>query len=215
MPDNLRDHIKDDISEQGLWPWVRTNILTGLLVAGPLVVAWWVFWGVIIWVDNLLLGILPDFLNVQIGDVHGLGLLGGIVFLLVIGVLARNYFGMAMLGWLEKVTSRIPVVRSIFSAAKKVADAVSGQKGGSFRQSALVQYPREGMWSVGFITGGTLAEGKRTLVGVFVPSAPSPTNGFVVWLLEKEIVRAPMSVDDAWKLVLSGGIVVPDKPKAK
>ncbi|MFZ2587683.1 MAG: DUF502 domain-containing protein [Alphaproteobacteria bacterium] len=225
MPDkfsteNLRNQIQDEIEEKGWWGWFRTNLMTGLLVAAPAILTWWLVVGVVFWVDNGLKSILPEALHLKIANIPGLGLLGGAVLLTAIGVVARNYLGKKLLDWADTLFENIPVVRSIYGAAKQLVGAFGGGDGDAarFGEVVMIEYPRQGVWTLGFVAGPSTLEQpktKGTKLIVFVPSAPSPTNGFVLVVPEADVLRPGISVDDGWKMVMSGGIVTPKIPKKK
>lgn len=214
-PPEIREQIREEIDEKGLWGWLRSNLLTGLLVAAPAIVTWWLVGSVVFWLDNGLKSVLPEMLHLRIANIPGLGLLGGAVLLVVVGVVARNYFGQKLVEWTESLFQRIPVVRNIYGAAKQMVDAVGGQGEGAarFGEVVLLQYPREGIWTLGFVAGPAhlpVGKGGTAALTVFVPSAPSPTNGYVLLVPETDVLRPAISVDDGWKMVMSGGIVTPD-----
>ena len=215
---NLRTIIQDEIVEKGWLGWFRTNLMTGLLVSAPAILTWWLIVGVVFWVDGGLKSILPEALHLKIANIPGLGLLGGAVLMTAVGVLARNYLGEKILAWADNLFDRIPVVRSIYGAAKQLVGAFGGQgEAGRFGEVVMIEYPRKGIWTLGFVAGpSTLAEPKKQgdMLVVFVPSAPSPTNGFVLLVPETEVLRPGISVDDGWKMLMSGGIVTP-QPKRK
>lgn len=216
---NLRTTIKDEIEAKGWLGWFRTNLMTGLLVSGPAILTWWLIVGVVFWVDGGLKSILPEALHLRIANIPGLGLLGGAVLMTSIGVLARNYLGEKILAWADDLFDRIPMVRSIYGAAKQLVGALSGQgEAARFGEVVMLEYPRKGIWTLGFVAGpSTLAEPTKqgAMLVVFVPSAPSPTNGYVLLVPADDVLHPGISVDDGWKMVMSGGIVVPKPIKKK
>ncbi|MDJ0919050.1 MAG: DUF502 domain-containing protein [Woeseiaceae bacterium] len=150
----------------------------------------------------------PDPINIP-----GLGVILVFLILLITGVLAANFMGRAFLGSWERLMERIPVVRSIYSAAKNFAEIVFSDSGNAFKNVLLVQYPRKGIYSLAFQTSTHLGEVQgRTgeeVVGCFVPTTPNPTSGFIIIVPRKDVTVLDMEVDEALKLIISLGVVVP------
>ncbi len=197
---------------------VRKWLLTGLLVIVPGVITVWVLHWIVSTLDQTLL-ILPEAWQPQrLLGVHipGFGVLLTLAILLVVGAVASNFVGRKLVRWGDGLISRIPVVRSIYSSVKQVSDTVFSDSGNAFRTAVLVQWPREGMWTVGFITGHPSAEVARYLrddfVSVFVPTTPNPTGGYFVLMRQSDCVELEMSVDAALKYIVSMGVVAPPPP---
>ncbi len=150
----------------------------------------------------------PDPVNIP-----GLGVILVFMILLITGVLAANFMGRAFLGGWERLMERIPVVRSIYSAAKNFAEIVFSDSGNAFKNVLLVEYPRKGIYSLAFQTSTQLGEVQgRTgeeVVGCFVPTTPNPTSGFIIIVPRKDVTVLDMEVDEALKLIISLGVVVP------
>ncbi|MCP5404638.1 MAG: DUF502 domain-containing protein [Pseudomonadaceae bacterium] len=218
-PPELRDEIREQIQEQGLWCWMRKTLVTGLFVAAPLVLTWWLISSVVMWMDGLLIGILPESLQFRVAGIPGLGLLGGAVLLLAVGVLAKHYLGKKVLEWADEALSDIPVVRSVYGAVKKIVEALGGEGTGAFREVVLVQFPHQGSYAIAFLTGVTEGEvqekTKARVLNAFVPTTPNPTSGFLIFVKESDIIRLDMTVDEGIKMVMSGGIVTPGSAKKK
>lgn len=218
-PPEIREQIRDEIDEKGWWGWLRSNLLTGLLVAAPLVLTWWIISSVVLWMDGLLIGILPDGLQFRVAGIPGLGLLGGAVLLVAVGVVAKNYLGQKVLAWADETLENIPLVRSIYAAVKKVVEALGGEGTGAFREVVLVKFPHENSHAIAFLTGVTEGEvqskTKARVLNAFVPTTPNPTSGFLIFVKESEIIRLDMTVDEGIKMVMSGGIVTPGTAKKK
>lgn len=198
---------------------IRTWLFSGLLVLVPLIITIWVLQWVIGTLD-LTLQILPQawqpdqWLGLHI---PGLGVLFAIAVVLGIGALTSNYLGNRLLVWWNALLHRIPVVRTIYSGVKQVSDTLFSEKGNAFRQAVLVQWPRPGMWTIGFVTGTPGGELVRRLEGehlsVFVPTTPNPTGGYFVMLPKGDCILLDMSVDEALTYVISMGVIVPGAPK--
>lgn len=202
---------------------LRRWLLSGLLVLVPLIVTLWVLEWVISTLDQTL-NILPEawqperWLGVR---VPGMGVLLALAIVLGIGALASNYVGNQLVAWWHALLQRIPVVRSIYSGVKQVSDTLLSEKGNAFRQALLVQWPREGMWTIAFLTGAPGGDVARHLppqdyLSVYVPTTPNPTGGYFVIVHRRDVVPLAMSVDEALTYVISMGVIVPGgrKPAA-
>jgi uncharacterized membrane protein len=151
--------------------------------------------------------------------IPGLGLLLALAVLLVTGVAVTNLVGRQLVTWWEELMQRIPFVRSIYSGAKTFTETVFTGKGQAFKRVLLVEYPRRGIWSLGFQSGEEVAEaahraGKR-LICVFIPTTPNPTSGFIIMVPVEDVMPLDMSVDDAMRLVFTLGVVSPPWPGDK
>jgi uncharacterized membrane protein len=136
-----------------------------------------------------------------------------VIVLTLVGALTAGYVGKLLLRLSERLLNRMPVVRNIYGTAKQIVESVVNSSTSAFREVALVEYPRRDMWTIGFITGRSIDQiagiGGEPLVNVFVPTTPNPTSGFLLFLPEKDVHRLSMTVEEAIKLVISGGIVTP------
>ncbi len=188
---------------------LRTIIVAGLLV--------WVPLGATIFVLRLLIGLfgnldswLSDQLNIPI---TGIGILLALLVLLGTGLIAANYFGKRIVSFWESLLERIPLVRNIYSAVKRFAEIVLADSSQSFSKVLLIEYPRRGLYSLSFQTSQNLGEiqGKtgEDLVCVFVPTTPNPTSGLILMVPEQDVIELDMGVEDALKMVISLGVVVP------
>ena len=143
----------------------------------------------------------------------GVGLVIGVALITVVGALAAGFLGRWIIRLGESILNRMPVVRSIYGASKQILETVISTQSDAFREVVLVEYPRKELWVIGFVTGGTKAEVARRIdidmVNVFVPTTPNPTSGFLLFCPRKDVIFMDMSVEDAVKLVVSGGIVTP------
>ena len=188
---------------------LRTIIVAGLLV--------WVPLGATIFVLRLLIGLfgnldswLSDQLNIPIA---GMGILLALLVLLGTGLIAANYFGKRIVSFWESLLERIPLVRNIYSAVKRFAEIVLSDSSQSFSKVLLIEYPRKGLYSLSFQTSQDLGEvqGKtgEDLVCVFVPTTPNPTSGLILMVPKQDVIELDMGVEDALKMVISLGVVVP------
>lgn len=200
---------------------LRKWLFAGLLVLVPLIITFWVLDWVIGTLDQTL-SILPaawqpdEWLGFHI---PGLGVVFALVVLLAIGALASNFIGNKILLWSNGLLNRIPVVRTVYSGVKQVSDTLFSEKGNAFRQAVLVQWPRPGMWTIGFVTGepgGELTEHlPEDCLSVYVPTTPNPTGGYFVMLKKSDCIVLDMGVDEALTYVISMGMIAPGSKKEK
>lgn len=196
---------------------MKKYLITGLLVWVPLAITIWVLQLIVNSLDRSML-LIPAHWRPQewLGfEIWGLGALLTVFAVLLTGVVASNFFGQRLLKASESLLSRIPVVKSIYSSVKQVSDTLLGPGGNAFRHAVLVQYPREGCWTIGFQTGLPANEVSILLpddcINVYVPTTPNPTSGFFLMMPRKDVVELKMSVDAALKHIISMGVVPPDK----
>lgn len=152
-------------------------------------------------------------------DIPGLGVLALLLMLLVVGFFAAGLIGRMVFRLGESLIDRVPVVRSVYGALKQIFETVFADSSSSFREVVLVEYPRRGLWAVGFITGRTRGEVRdridRDLVNVFLPTTPNPTSGFLLFVPREDLVHLDMSVEEGIKMVISAGIVTPPRAAAE
>jgi uncharacterized membrane protein len=197
---------------------LRKWLFSGLLVIVPLFITLAVLKWIIDTLDQTL-WVLPSVWQKWLYDnnVRGLGVLLTLAILLGVGAIASNFVGKRLLGWGDAVVRRIPVVRSIYSSVKQVSDTLFSENGNAFRTAVLVQWPREGVWTIAFVTGtpgGDVIEhlGGGDYLSVYVPTTPNPTGGYFVMLKRSDCIELKMSVDEALKYIVSMGVVVPGGP---
>ena len=222
------------IRRQGWVGAMRSNFLTGLVIIAPIALTAWLIWSVVGWIDARVWAIVPDgyqpdryiqtLFNIQITeqyDIRGFGLIVFLVFTFFVGWLGKGFLGRSLLRWAEGLVHRMPVVRTIYGSVKQIAETVFNQKNNSFDKACLIQYPRKGIWVIGFIATAVRGELTShapegdTLVSVFVPTTPNPTSGFLLFVPALDINELDMSVEDAAKLVISAGLVYPSDTVSK
>ncbi|HEY8027251.1 MAG TPA: DUF502 domain-containing protein [Burkholderiaceae bacterium] len=195
---------------------MRKYFVTGLLILVPLIITLWVLSTVIGTLDQSLLLLPPQWRPDTLVGFH-IPLLGTIFTLLIVfftGLAARNFIGNQVLrGW-ELLLTRIPVVNSIYSSVKQVSDTLLSSSGNAFRKAVLVEYPRQGSWTIAFVTGVPGGEVKKHLQGdfisLYVPTTPNPTSGFFLMVPREQTIELDMSVDVALKYIVSMGVVAPE-----
>lgn len=198
---------------------LRASFLTGLVVIAPVALTMWLIWSVVGWIDGFVLPLVPRTIQPEeyIGiNLRGVGVIIFLVFTIIVGWIAKGIIGRSMIHFGEGLVNRMPVVRTIYSGIKQISETVFAQSERSFEKACLIQYPRKGIWAIGFVSTnakGEVAEKAETsgeLVGVFVPTTPNPTSGFLLMFPEEDVIELDMSVEDAAKLVISAGLVYPN-----
>ena len=194
---------------------MKRYLIAGLLVWVPLGITIWVVHFLLTSVDQILL-VLP--VNLQpralLGfDIPGLGAVVAVVILFLTGVVAANFFGQRVIRAWESLLGRIPFVKSIYSSVKQVSDTLLSTKGNAFRKALLVEFPRQGSWTIGFLTGTPATAIAPFLpeehVSVYVPTTPNPTGGYFLMLPRSQVRELDMTVDEALKYIISMGVVAP------
>jgi uncharacterized membrane protein len=196
--------------------YIKKYLIAGLLVWLPLGLTIVILVFLVNFFDKSLL-LLPSNLRPEelLGvDIPGFGLLLSFLLILLTGMLVANFFGRYLYGLGERILARIPLVRSIYTAIKQISEAVFGNGNQTFKKAFLIQYPRNGLWTLAFQTSTTQGEAQTKthhseVVNLFVPTTPNPTSGFFIMASKNEVIELEMSVDEALKMVISGGVVVP------
>lgn len=211
----------------GVLGGLRRSFLTGLVVVLPITLTIYMIWTVIGWIDGWVLPFVPSayhpnaLLRHYFGEdwtynVRGLGVVVFLVFTVLIGWLAKGLFGRSVLRWGERAVDRMPVVRSIYNGLKQIAETVFSQSSTNFDRACVVEFPRVGLWSIGFVAMAAKGELASKLprgddmITVFLPTTPNPTSGFLVYVRTSEVIILDMSIEDAAKLIISAGLVYPN-----
>jgi uncharacterized membrane protein len=207
-----------DAKQKGFFGRIRSYFLAGVLVSAPLGITGYVAWAIITFIDHSVTPLIPDAYNPETYlpfNLPGLGLLILIIALTIVGALTAGLFGRWILRAGERVLDSMPVIRSLYSTIKQIFETVLAQKSNAFRDAVLVEYPRKGLWTIAFVTGETEGEIKDLSdfdsVNIYVPTTPNPTSGFLLFVPRKDLVALEMSVEEAIKMVISGGLVTPPK----
>lgn len=194
---------------------IKRYFITGLLVLVPLFITAWVLTSIIHLMDGSLY-LLPENWRpkAQLGlDIPGIGAILTLLIILVTGVIATNFFGKKIIAMWENMLGHVPFVKSIYSSVKQVSDTLFSDSGNAFRQALLVQFPREGSWTIAFQTGEPGGDVVNHLTGdfvsVYVPTTPNPTGGYFLMMKKSDTIELNMSVDDALKYIISMGVVAP------
>ena len=196
---------------------MKKYLITGLLIWIPLVITIWVLKLVVDVLDQSLL-LLPIGLHTEnwLGvHIPGLGAILTVLIVFATGVFATNFFGAQLVELWHEVLHRIPVVNWVYSSVKQISDTLFSSSGQAFRKALLVQWPQQGMWTIGFLTGtpggGVAGHLPPDSVAVYVPTTPNPTGGYFVIVARKDVIELDMSVEQALKYVISMGVVPPQR----
>jgi len=209
------------VRKRGVVASLRASFLTGLVVVLPMGMTVWLIWTVTGWIDGFVLPFVPARWQPEqyIGiNFRGLGVIIFLIFTVIVGWVAKGFFGRSLLQWGEDMVDRMPVVRSIYNGIKQLAETVFAQTEASFDKACIFEYPRPGVWAIGFVSTkakGELAEKiphGDTILSVFLPTTPNPTSGYLLYVPEKDVIYLDMTVEDAAKLIISAGLVYPSPP---
>lgn len=206
---------------------IKRTLITGLIILTPILVSVWIVRFVFLQIHqsitpavlNLLrlLGVGPwletTFVNVG-APIFSVALAVAVIYLL--GLLGGNVIGRQLLEGFERLLMQIPVVRGIYSATRQFLDTFSRDSNQAFRKVVLVEYPRKGLWTMALLTNETKGEValayEEPMVSVFIPTTPNPTSGWLLFVPKKDVIELAMSVDEAFKMIISGGVLTPDAP---
>ena len=216
---------------------LRASFLTGLVVVLPIGLTLYLIWTVTGWIDSWVLPFIPhrfqpgtllgDWLGPRFAiNIRGVGVIVFLVFTIVVGWLAKGFIGRRLLAFGERLVDRMPVVRSIYNGLKQIAETVFAQTEANFDKACLIEYPRKGIWAIGFVSTNAKGEiagrihASEPVTSVFLPTTPNPTSGFLLFIPTHEVLFLDMKVEDAAKLIISAGLVYPNpkdptKPPSK
>lgn len=208
---------------------LRASFFTGLIVVLPIGLTMYLIWSVIGWIDGFILPLIPGPWkpDVLVRDwfgptatipVRGVGVVVFLVFTVIIGWAAKGLFGRSMLNVAERLVDRMPIVRSIYNGIKQIAETVFAQTETNFERACLVEYPKENIWAIAFVSTQAKGEikakmgdkGYRDVISVFLPTTPNPTSGYLLYVPEQDVIYLDMKIEDAAKLIISAGLVYPN-----
>jgi uncharacterized membrane protein len=200
----------------GILNRLKAYFFAGILVTAPVSITFYIAWQFIQFMDDQVSPLIPPAFNPKNWGIPGFGLVAVVVSLTLIGALTAGFAGRMLVRLYDAVLERMPVLRGIYSAVKQIFETMLAQKANAFREVALIEYPRQGIWTLAFITGATGGELKdrfdEEMVNVFVPTTPNPTSGFLLFLPKRDVQVLDMSVEDGIKMVVSTGIITPPTP---
>ncbi|WP_224814893.1 DUF502 domain-containing protein [Hasllibacter sp. MH4015] len=202
---------------------IRSSFLTGLIVIAPIGITVWLIWSLTGWIDSWVLPFIPDAYNpamlinrwtgIEI-NIRGIGVVTFLLFTIMVGWMAKGLIGRSMIRWAESLVLSIPLIRTLYSGLKQIAETILQQGQQNFDKACLVEYPRKGIWAIAFISttakGEIAARAPEDMVSVFLPTTPNPTSGFLLFIPKKDVIVLDMSVEDSAKLIISAGLVYPN-----
>ena len=199
---------------------LRASFLTGIVVIAPVALTIWLVLSMVAWVDGFVLPLVPKTFRPEnyIGiNLRGVGVIIFLLFTIFVGWIAKGIIGRSLIVFAESLVNRMPVVRSIYSGIKQIAETVFAHSERSFETACLVEYPRKGIWAIGFVSTEAKGEILRraptsgTMMSIFLPTTPNPTSGFLLFVPREDVIELDMSVEEAAKLVISAGLVYPNR----
>ena len=193
---------------------IRSYFFTGVLVTAPVVITFWIVISLVNIFDGLVTPLIPQKYNPNSylpRDIPGIGLIVLISFLIVVGFLTANFFGRWLVKQSELFFQNLPFIKFFYKTIKQILETILSSKSKAFRKAVLIEYPRKGLWVIGFSTGDCQGEIrnkiKQDMVNVFVPTTPNPTSGFLLMVPKKDIKFLNIGVDEAIKIVISAGVI--------
>jgi len=205
----------------GIGRRLRAYFFTGLLVVVPLGLTYFIIRFLFVAIDDILSETVSAFIREQFGltlgirQIPGIGIVTLLLIIILTGIVARNYFGRKLVNLGDKFVERIPLINRIYVATKQISKAFLSSKREVFQKAILFEYPRKGVYSIGFYTQDTRGPVQQALdddvVSVFLPTTPNPTSGFLLFVQKSEIVELDLTIEEALKLVISGGAIVPSR----
>jgi uncharacterized membrane protein len=221
---NKAECMKENHSSPGFWGavkhFIKSNLLAGILFLTPVMATFFFLRLLFTWVDGLLQFLPAQFRpeNYLPFPIPGLGLILLFGTLLLTGFLVRNYLGRKLVGLWDRMIETIPLVNKLYLAVKQLVETIFNRSPQDFQRVVLVEFPKEGSYALGFVTGVASGETQQKtrakMLNIFVPTTPNPTSGFFLMVPEESVIPMSMTVEDAFKLLVSGGIISPDKKSA-
>lgn len=201
---------------------LKAYLFTGILVTAPVGMTFYLAYKLIFWVDTFVGKLIPPQYKEMLGDympfsVPGLGVVILILFLLLVGMFAAGFLGRFFIRLGEWFMAKVPLLSSVYSLLKQIFETVFSDKTQAFKKVVMLEYPRKGLWIIGLVSADLSGEIKNNfsseMLNVFIPTTPNPTSGFLIFVPKKDTIELNMSVEEAIKFIVSGGLVEPDKMK--
>lgn len=213
---NISPEIQEDANSGTSKSRLRRYFLAGIVVTAPISITIYLTYVFLNFIDNKVAGFLPEeWYSALYGGTTfpGIGLLIALVFFTLVGWLTTNYFGRLFIKISEYFVDRMPVIRTIYGATKQIFETIMASQSTAFREVVLLEYPRKGIWTLGFVTGVAKGEVQDVteddVINVFVPTTPNPTSGFLLFVPKSDLQYLDMSVEDGIKMVISTGLITP------
>ena len=223
----------DKKASVGFFGWLRARFFAGLVITTPIVVPIFIIVLIIGWIDERVKPILRSAIPPRVRDMDlgfvtidtligytpGIGVLFAVIALTFLGAIAANLIGRSVIRTGERIVEKVPILRTLYTPIRQLVEIFSDQDSSSFKDVVLVEYPKEGTWAVGFLTSRAKSEVAdrlgRNYLGIFVPTTPNPTSGFLIYVPEEKVKILDMSVEDGAKLIVSAGVVMPSRDDAE
>lgn len=220
----ISDIVNNDNDSEGrklsLFARLRGYLFAGILVTAPISITVYLTWIFIQFIDSAVVKMLPDKYNPDFYlpfSVPGLGLVLVVTSLVLIGWFATNFLGRLLFKMSDYVVHQVPIIRNLYGAIKQIFETIMASQSQAFREVIMLEYPRRGVWSIGFVTGTSKGQiqnlTENETINVFVPTTPNPTSGYLLFVPRKEIHYLDMTVEEGIKLVVSAGIINPPEPQ--
>ncbi len=202
----------EEMHKRSLGARLRGYFLAGILVTAPIGITIFLTWKFFAFVDNTVTGLIPP--QYYPGTyLPGIGIIIAIAFFFLVGWFATNFLGRMFIRIAEYIVDRVPIIRNLYSAIKQIFETVMASQSQAFREVVMLEYPRKGVYSIGFVTGKSEGEvqsaTKNDTINVFVPTTPNPTSGYLLFVPKQELIYLNMTVEEGVKLVVSAGIITP------
>ena len=201
----------------GLFAWLRGRFFAGMVIAAPLAATFFILQFLITWIDDRVKPLLPPLLKPETYTnyaIPGFGVLVLAIALTILGAITANLVGRSLLAATDRILSRIPIVKNVYAAIKQLTEVLANNQQASFDRCVMIEYPKKDSWCIGFVSSNAQGEIGAKLgtskIGVFVPTSPNPTSGFLIYIEEKEVVPLEMTVEEGAKMILTAGLVVPE-----
>lgn len=220
MTDNndITDKIVEDPPKTTIMGNIRGYFLAGIVVTAPISITVYLTWIFLNFLDDRITPLIPDAYNPNSYlpfSLPGLGLIIAVVFFIIVGWFAKNFFGRLLVRLSEYVVERLPVINTLYGAIKQIFETVMASQSDAFKEVVMFEYPRQGIWVMGFVTGRTKGEVQALtdteVVNVFLPTTPNPTSGFLLFVPKRDLIFMDMTVEEGIKMIVSGGIITPDR----
>lgn len=198
---------------------MKRYLLTGLVIVIPVVITVYIFYYIFTWINSIIEGIASEFLYRYLPEIPGLTIIISFAIILAIGIFASVSVGKSALKYIDKWMSKIPLVSELYFTIKQASETILIQKEG-FKRAVVVEYPRKGVFALGFVTGESYREIKESaddnkLINIFIPTSPNPTSGYLVFIKKSEVRNVNLSIQEAIKIIISGGFLKKEELKEK
>ena len=185
---------------------ISNNFFKGILISAPLIITFYIAWGLIKFFDKKVSPLFGTFPY----EIPGFGLITVFIFFAIIGLITTGLLGRIFSTFFEKILSKMPILRNIYSGLKQLFETILTQKSNSFREVVLIEYPRKELWTLAMVTGESKDKNGNEYYNLFVPTTPNPTSGYMIIIKKTDAEDTNISVDEGLSIIISGGMVGPD-----